>query len=133
MEGDRPCPTCGQLMPFGQSECSERKGTFWSLERESLVLLAFPALVAFFVVTGFAARASHSKEKHLADEWYARGQADLGADRPAPVLDGGESVSGDGQKWSCVGRDILEHLAAWGEGDMALKAVLSDVSLPFLH
>ena len=150
MEGDRPCPTCGQLMPFGQSECSERKGTLWSPERESLVLLAFPALVAFFVVTGFAARAYHSKEKHLADEWYARGQADLGADRPAPVLDGGESasgelrriealpeeyflVSGDGQKWSCVGRDILEHLAAGGEGDVALKAVLSDVSLPFLH
>jgi len=59
MEGDRPCPTCGQLMPFGQSECSERKGTLWSPERESLVLLAFPALVAFFVVTGFAARAYH--------------------------------------------------------------------------
>src|SRR5712691_1007165 len=90
MEGDRPCPTCGQLIPFGQSECpscSERKGTLWSLERESLVLLTFPALVAFFVVTGFAARAYHSKEKHLADEWYARGEADLGAGRPASALD----------------------------------------------
>ncbi len=71
--------------------------------------------------------------------------------RPAGlVLDGGESVSGalrriealpeeyflvsgDSQKWSCVGRDILEHLAVGGEGNVALKAVLSDVSLPFLH
>src|SRR2546425_370354 len=90
MAGDRPCPTCGQLIPFGQSECpscSERKGTLWSLEREAFVLLPSPALVAFFIVTGFAARAYHSKEKHLADEWYARGEANLGAGRPASALD----------------------------------------------
>src|SRR3989442_7483785 len=90
MAGDRPCPTCGQLIPFGQSECpscSERKGTLWSLERESLVLRTSPELVAFFIVPGFAARAYHSKEKHLADEWYARGEANLGAGRPASALD----------------------------------------------
>ena len=48
-------------------------------DRDAILLLSLVGLAILFTVAGFAARSFHAKERSLAQEWYARGQADLKA------------------------------------------------------
>jgi tetratricopeptide (TPR) repeat protein len=79
MQGDRPCPRCGQLIPVGHAECpfcSKPQG-WWTMERETLLLASIVALVILFGITGVAANLYHSQRKELAQEWFAKGEINL--------------------------------------------------------
>jgi hypothetical protein len=73
--GETACPAC-----------SEHAGFLWSLERDTFLLLTFPPLLILFVITGFAAKFYHAKERSLAKEWYSRGQAELAASLPFAIV-----------------------------------------------
>lgn len=89
MQGDRPCPRCGQLIPFGQSECPHcaRPKGWWMVERESLLIASVVALVILFGITGIGANLYHSKQKALGQEWFARGEVSLKAGRADAALE----------------------------------------------
>lgn len=79
MQGDRPCPRCGQLIPIGHEECphcAQPKG-WWTMESETLLVASVGALVVLFGLTGVAANLYHSEKIELAQEWFARGELDL--------------------------------------------------------
>jgi tetratricopeptide (TPR) repeat protein len=79
MQGDRPCPRCGQLIPIGHEECPHCvKPKGWStVERETLLVASVVALVILFGFTGVAANLYHSEQKELAKNWFAKGETDL--------------------------------------------------------
>ena len=80
MEPDRRCPRCGKIIPWGSEECpfcSERRGYFWSLRRDTFLALVFVVLILLFVITGFTVKRFHATEKSLAQHWYNEGEADL--------------------------------------------------------
>ncbi|HET7840627.1 MAG TPA: tetratricopeptide repeat protein [Terriglobia bacterium] len=79
MQGDRPCPRCGQLIPVGHAECPlcARPQGWWKAERDTLLLLSIVALVILFAITGIAANFYHAGRESLAQEWYARGVIDF--------------------------------------------------------
>ncbi len=79
MQGDRPCPRCGQLIPVGHDQCPHcaKPQGWWRAERESLLLLSILSLVILFAVTGIAANFYHAGRESLAEDWYARGVRDL--------------------------------------------------------
>jgi tetratricopeptide (TPR) repeat protein len=82
MGEERYCPQCRKVIPWGEVECPfcVERGTFWrSLPPETILLLCIPILVVLFVITSFAAKIYHSKQRALAEEWYHRGEADLKA------------------------------------------------------
>ena len=82
MEPDRRCTKCGQVIPWGQVECplcAEHGSFLWTLQRDTFLLLTFLILIGLFVVTGFASRSYHAKEKALGEGWFARGEVDLRA------------------------------------------------------
>ena len=89
MQGDRPCPRCGQLIPKGQEDCPHcaKPRGWWTVERETLMLASFVALVILFGITGVAANLYHSKQKALAQEWFAQGEKDLRARQAESALE----------------------------------------------
>ncbi len=89
MEAHRPCPQCGQEIPPEHKTCPRcaEVGGWWTLPRDTVLLLSFPVLVLFFVVTGFAARFYHAKQRALAEEWYVRGEADLKGGRAPQAIE----------------------------------------------
>ena len=89
MEQDRRCPQCGEVIPWGEVECPfcVEPGTFWqSLPRETILLLCIPVLVVLFVITSFATKIYHSKQRALAEEWYDRGEVDLKASQARKAI-----------------------------------------------
>jgi len=90
MEVERRCPQCRKVIPSGEVECPfcVERGTFLrSLPRETILLLCLPVLAVLFVVTGFAAKIYHSKQRALAAEWYHRGEADLKAGQARKAIE----------------------------------------------
>ena len=80
MERDRRCPRCGQVIPWGETACplcSEHRGFFWSLRRDTFLLVISAMLVLLFVATGFAVRSYHGREERLARDWNKRGEEAL--------------------------------------------------------
>ena len=89
MEPDRRCPQCGRKIPWGQSSCPFCRGQggyFWSLRRDTFLLMIFVFLILLFVITGFTVRIYHAVEKGFAQEWYTRGEGDLRAGRAEAAL-----------------------------------------------
>ena len=89
MEPERPCPRCGRKIPWGQTQCPfcpGHEGYFWSLRRDTFLLLIFVFLILLFVITGFTVRIYHDIEKGFAQEWYTRGEDDLRAGRAEAAL-----------------------------------------------
>lgn len=83
------CPRCGTLIPSGESECPvcrEARGPMM-LSRDTILLLSILALIPFFAVTGFAVRSYHARKARLAQEWYARGAANLRAARAGVAIE----------------------------------------------
>jgi tetratricopeptide (TPR) repeat protein len=82
---ERPCPECGREIPWGQTHCpfcpGEGGGYFWSLRRDTFLLMIFASLILLFVITGFIVRMYHDIEKGFAEEWYTHGEEDLRAGR----------------------------------------------------
>jgi len=66
--------------------CSERRGYFWSLRRDTFLAVVFALLIVLFVVTGFAVRSYDAREVRLAWDWNKRGERDLEAGRPEAAL-----------------------------------------------
>ncbi len=89
MEPERPCPQCGRNIPWGQTQCPfcpGHGGYFWSLRRDTFLLIIFVLLILMFVITGFAVRVYHAVEGGFAEDWYTRGEADLRAGRAEAAL-----------------------------------------------
>ncbi len=90
MEPDRTCPQCGRKIPWGQNACpfcpGRWQGYFWTLRRDSFLLLICASLVLLFVITSFIVRINHDVEKGFAVQWYARGEDDLRAGRAEEAL-----------------------------------------------
>ena len=62
MEPERPCPQCGRKIPWGQTKCPfcpGHGGYFWSLRRDTFLLMIFVLLIFLFVITGFTVRTYH--------------------------------------------------------------------------
>jgi tetratricopeptide (TPR) repeat protein len=90
MRAERRCEQCGQLIPWGETECAfcAGRGTFLrSLPRETVLLLCIPVLVVLFAVTSFVAKIYHSKQKAVAEECYHRGEADLKAGQTQKAIE----------------------------------------------
>ena len=88
MEPERQCPQCGRKIPWGQAKCPfcpGHGGYFWSLRRDTFLLIIFVSLTLLFVLTGFIVRIYHDVEKGLAQDWYTRGEEDLRAGRVRPA------------------------------------------------
>ena len=80
MEPDRRCPRCGKIIPWGSEACpfcSERRGYFWSLRRDTFLALVVVVLILLFFITGFTVKRFHATEMSLAQHWYNQGEADL--------------------------------------------------------
>ena len=80
MEPDRRCPRCGKIIPWGSEACpfcSERRGYFWSLRRDTFLALVVVTLILLFFITGFTVKRFHATEMSLAQHWYNQGEADL--------------------------------------------------------
>jgi tetratricopeptide (TPR) repeat protein len=89
MEQTRSCPRCGQTIPPDRTTCPRCNPTarWLVVSREHVLLLSFTALLALFVVTGFAARSYHAKQAALAVEWHLRGEADLKEGRAEQAIE----------------------------------------------
>jgi len=84
MEPDRRCTRCGRKIPWGQSQCPfcpGHGGVLWSLRRDTFLGLIIVSLIIMFLVTGFTVRRYHTMEKRLAEDWYAKGEWALQANR----------------------------------------------------
>ena len=57
------------------------------LSREGVLIASFILLPIFFTLTGFVTRFYHTKEQALAQEWFARGEDDLKANRASAALE----------------------------------------------
>ena len=89
MEPERECPQCRRKIPWGQTECPfcpGQGGYFWTLRRDTFLLMIFVFLILLFVVTGFTVRMYQAVEKGFGQEWYTRGEADLSAGRAEAAL-----------------------------------------------
>jgi len=58
-----------------------------SLSRETILVLCAGGLIVLFTVVGFASNWYRQKRTALAQEWYARGQADLKDQKPRRAID----------------------------------------------
>jgi hypothetical protein len=61
-------------------------GYFWTLRRDTFLLMIFVLLILLFVMTGFTVRTYHTIERGFAVEWYTRGEEDLRAGRAEVAL-----------------------------------------------
>jgi tetratricopeptide (TPR) repeat protein len=89
MEPERRCPRCGQIIPWGSEECpfcSERRGYFWSLRRDTFLVVVFVFLILLIVITGFTVRRYQAMERSLAQNWYSQGEQDLKAGHAGAAL-----------------------------------------------
>jgi len=89
MEPERQCARCGRKIPWGQEKCPfcpGHGGYFWSLRRDTFLLIILVLLIFMFVVTGFVVRIYRDVEQGYAEEWYTRGEEDLRAGRTAAAL-----------------------------------------------
>jgi tetratricopeptide (TPR) repeat protein len=88
-EGDRACPRCGQAIPEGQSDCPycARPHSWWTVQRETLLVASIVGLVILFAITGVAANFYHAKQKALAQEWFVRGEQALKAGNASKALE----------------------------------------------
>lgn len=87
MQGDKICPHCGQMIPRGTTNCpicAKRLG--FNLRRETLLLVCIILLGILSTVTVFAVKLYHAREKSLAEEWYAKGEANLKDGKPQEAL-----------------------------------------------
>jgi tetratricopeptide (TPR) repeat protein len=90
MDAERHCSQCGQVIPWSQAECpccTERGSFLGSLSRETILLLCIPVLLVLFALTSFTAKIYHSEQTELAEEWHARGEADLKAGQAGKAIE----------------------------------------------
>jgi len=89
MEAERRCPYCGHMTPWDSEECpfcSERRGFFSSLRRDTFLGGVFVLLILLFVVTGFTVGRYHGVERGLAQDWYSQGDQALKAGHAREAL-----------------------------------------------
>jgi Tfp pilus assembly protein PilF len=88
-EGEQACPRCGRVIPEGHSECPycAKAHSWWTVQRETLLLASVAVLVVLFAITGVAANLYHAKQKALAQEWFVRGEQALNADQAEKALE----------------------------------------------
>lgn len=80
MEPEKACPRCGRKIPWGQSECpfcSEHRGYFWSLRRNTFLALVVALLIILFALTAFVVHRYDATRASLAQRWYSEGEAAL--------------------------------------------------------
>ncbi|MGH9470329.1 MAG: tetratricopeptide repeat protein [Terriglobia bacterium] len=89
MEGDTICEKCGQVIPRGTADCPNcRSLQDLDLRRESLLLISLVLLGVLFVITGFAVKLYHARERSLGGRWYTQGENNLQEGKAqAAVLD----------------------------------------------
>jgi tetratricopeptide (TPR) repeat protein len=85
----RCCPLCGQPIPQGETNCPycTVPKLMLKLSREGVLVASFILLPIFFTLTGFITRSYHAKEQALAQEWFARGEEELKANRASIALE----------------------------------------------
>jgi len=85
----RYCPLCGQPIPQGETNCPycTVPKLMLRLSREGVLVASFILLPIFFTLTGFITRSYRAKEQALAQEWFARGEDDLKANRASAALE----------------------------------------------
>ena len=89
MQVEGRCEQCGQMIPWGERKCpacGENGGFFWSMPRNTLLLLSFLVLIILFVITSFAVKAYRAKERALARQWYVSGERELTAGHAEAAL-----------------------------------------------
>ena len=128
MELDRRCAKCGQAIPWGEPECpfcSERLGYFWSLRRDTFLVLVFVLLILLFVITGFAVRRYHAVERGLAQDWYSQGEQALKAGHAEAALADFRNALAYSRDNSLYQLRLAQALAATGRVQEARTYLLS--------
>jgi hypothetical protein len=117
MQAERRCEQCGQMIPWGERKCpacGENGRFFWSLPRNTLLLLSFLLLIILFVITGFAVKAYHAKERALARQWYVSGERELTAGHAEAALEDFRSALVYSPNDSLIELQLAHALAAAG-------------------
>lgn len=128
MEPERHCVQCGQAIPPDEADCprcSKPQGFLWWMRRETFLLLMFVVLIAFFVVTGFAAKYYHAEQRAMAEEWYARGEADLRMNEPRRALEDFRNALAYSKEDSLYRLRLAQALVAAGRTQEARTYLLS--------
>jgi len=124
---DRLCPRCGNKIPRHElrcPSCASHQG-WWSPQRETVLLLSLLGLGLLFTVTGFATRRYHETQKTLAEQWYARGEAELKAGRPQAAIDDFETALLYAQSNTFYRLRLAQALLAAGRIEEARAHLLS--------
>jgi predicted Zn-dependent protease len=117
MQAERRCEKCGQMIPWGERKCpacGENGRFFWSLPRNTLLLLSFLVLIILFVITGFAVKAYHAKERALARQWYVSGERELAVGHAEAALEDFRSALVYSPNDSLIELQLAHALAAAG-------------------
>ena len=127
MQGDKACPSCGQLIPIGHDECPHcTKPHGWHLvERETLLLASIVGLVILFGITGVAASLYHAGRQSLAQEWFARGELDLKNKNPDGALDDFHTALSYSPDSALYRLRLAQALVAMGRTDEARSHLLT--------
>lgn len=122
MDPDRRCANCGQVIPWGQVKCplcAEHGGYLWTLRRDTFLLLTVLILIVLFVLTGFAARSYHARQRVLGGDWFARGDKDLGAGRAKAAVEDFRTALVYARQNTLYELKLAQALAAAGRLDEA--------------
>jgi tetratricopeptide (TPR) repeat protein len=85
----RICPSCGTVIPEGETECP-RCGNGWTLllhSRETVLSACAVLLIIFFFVTGMIVGNYHKKLRALGDQWFAKGREQLRENNVSAALE----------------------------------------------
>jgi len=127
MPVERRCEKCGQMIPWGESNCPAcgQGGRYlWSVPRNTLLLLSFLLLLILFVITTFVVKAYRAKELALARQWYASGRRELAAGRAEAALEDFRSALVYSPNDSHVELQLANALAAAGHRSEARAYLL---------
>lgn len=117
IEAEPRCEKCGQVIPWGEQNCSacgEDGGRSWLIPPNMLLLFSSLILIVLFVVTAFAAKAYRAKERALATQWYASGERDLAACHAEAALEDFRSALIYSRDDSHIELQLAKALAAAG-------------------
>lgn len=127
MQGDRPCPRCGQLIPIGHKECPHcaKPHAWWMVERETLLLLSLVGLIILFGITGVAANLYHAERQSLAQEWFVRGEQDLRNKNADAALQDFRTALGYSPDTALYRLRLAQALVAMGRSEEARSHLLT--------
>lgn len=112
--GEQKCPACGENHRF-----------FWSVSRNTLLLLSLLILIILFFITTFVVKAYRAKESMLGQKWYVAGERELSAGHAEAALEDFRSALVYSPDDAQIELHLAQALAASGHRSEAQTYLLS--------